>query len=560
MRPSSLGYASETSQSCYYPGKETIGREEIEAVTKLMETLNIDPENTRLTKVVRSCAPGSEESLVFEILQASAEEDPEPSFLADIEVGSKHLGKVFLRRGDHSVEMTKICADLAEASKYAANDTQKLALSQLIETFRTGNYQAFQAAQQTWVQDRAPPVEHCMGFLFGYRDPYGMRAEWQGSAGIADTSEAKKMSLLVEKSTEITRTLPWAVPGDNNGKGPFEPSELDVPDFAVIHALASVSSTVWEATNITLDDKDGKRHGVKNMVYGNRMNLNSRPGRPCYYVQVSESKAFMNAVHICRLISTATHELIGHGTGKLLAEIESDRYNFDHTSPPISPITGMPVNTWYKPGESWISVFGKLAPTVEECRAFLIADYLTDNKSILALFGYNELSSPSADDIIYYTYLEIGVEGLRSLSSFNAKDKTWGGDHDRAKFAVLKHLLRDSGGFMAIEHDPVAKTLFVKVDRSKILSHGKPSIGRMLCKIHVWRSTADIEACRPYYEDLSAVDGEFEKWRQVVAANYEPKWKFVQPNTFINPDGSVEIREYEASNAGIIKSFFERGI
>jgi hypothetical protein len=38
----------------------------------------------------------------------------------------------------------------------------------------------------------------------------------------------------------------------------------------------------------------------------------------------------------------------------------------------------------------------------------------------------------------------------------------------------------------------------------------------------------------------------------------EPRWKFVQPNTFINDDGTVEFREYEASNAGIIKSFFER--
>ncbi|PVH79291.1 hypothetical protein DL98DRAFT_632565 [Cadophora sp. DSE1049] len=400
-QPSSLGYASETSQSCYYPGGERVSHEEAEAVTKLMESLKIAPENTRLFKAARSTASGSEESHIFEILQASAEVDAEPQFLADIEVGGKYRAKVFLRRGDHSVEMTKICANLIEASKYTANETQTLALSQLIQTFRTGDYQAFHAAQQTWVQDKAPRVEHCMGFLFGYRDPYGMRAEWQASAGIADSKETEKMSWLVEKSTEIICTLPWAVRGENNGKGPFEPSELDVPDFAVIHVLASLSSTVWEATNITLDDQDGKRHGVKNIVYGNRMSLNSRPGRPCYYVHISESKEFKNAAHICRFISTATHELIGHGTGKLLAEVAPGKYNFDHTNPPISPVTGEPVKTWYKPGETWISVFGKLAPTVEECRAFLIADYLTDNKSILSLFGYDEHSTPSAEDSEY---------------------------------------------------------------------------------------------------------------------------------------------------------------
>lgn len=36
--------------------------------------------------------------------------------------------------------------------------------------------------------------------------------------------------------------------------------------------------------------------------------------------------------------------------------------------------------------------------TVEECRAFLMADYFSDNKDILAAFGYDAQSSPTADD------------------------------------------------------------------------------------------------------------------------------------------------------------------
>jgi dipeptidyl-peptidase-3 len=115
-------------------------------------------------------------------------------------------------------------------------------------------------------------------------------------------------------------------------------------------------------------------------------------------VDPSESKKYMKVAHICRFISTAIHELIGHGTGKLLTETSPGKYNFDHTNPPISPVTNEPIKTWYKPGENFNSIFGKLAPSVEECRAFLIADFLTDNKEILALFGYDEESTPSADD------------------------------------------------------------------------------------------------------------------------------------------------------------------
>jgi hypothetical protein len=40
-------------------------------------------------------------------------------------------------------------------------------------------------------------------------------------------------------------------------------------------------------------------------------------------------------------------------------------YNFDHENPPISPLTGKPVTTWYKPGQTWGSVFGGLAGAYE---------------------------------------------------------------------------------------------------------------------------------------------------------------------------------------------------
>lgn len=43
------------------------------------------------------------------------------------------------------------------------------------------------------------------------------------------------MRKMVGRSPEFLRTMPWAVPDVNDGKGPFEQTEMDVPDFAVIH-------------------------------------------------------------------------------------------------------------------------------------------------------------------------------------------------------------------------------------------------------------------------------------------------------------------------------------
>lgn len=106
----------------------------------------------------------------------------------------------------------------------------------------------------------------------------------------------------------------------------------------------------------------------------------------------------MSAAHTVRFIGTFIHELLGHGTGKLLTETAQGEFNFDRTNPPVNPVTDETVKTWYRPGDTWTSVFGKLAPSVEECRAFLMSSYMTDNKDVLWNFGYDENSTPTADD------------------------------------------------------------------------------------------------------------------------------------------------------------------
>lgn len=125
---------------------------------------------------------------------------------------------------------------------------------------------------------------------------------------------------------------------------------------------------------------------------------------------------------------------------------------------------------------------------------------------------------------------------------------------------TLKWLLEDGGGFLQINHSATDDALRVRVDRSKIFTHGKLSIGRLLLRLHIYRCTADVDACRALYEDLSAVDGEFLAWRDVVLQAPRPKPKFVQANTFLGTSGNVILKEYEPTNEGIIRSWADRNI
>lgn len=52
---------------------------------------------------------------------------------------------------------------------------------------------------------------------------------------------------------------------------------------------------------------------------------------------------------------------------------------------------------------------------------------------------------------------------------------------------------------------------------------------------------------------MCAVDGVYEEWRKIVVSKPTMRWKFVQPNTFVE-GGNIEVKVCEESNGGIIQS------
>jgi dipeptidyl-peptidase-3 len=124
---------------------------------------------------------------------------------------------------------------------------------------------------------------------------------------------------------------------------------------------------------------------------------------------------------------------------------------------------------------------------------------------------------------------------------------------------MLKTLI--SSSTITISHSQLSRTLTVHVDRTRITTHGKPALGDMLLRLHIYRCTADVVACRKYYEELSNVEGEYLAWRETVLVNKPPPLVFVQANTFLVEGGKdVMVREYEESAEGVVESWVERRV
>lgn len=198
-----------------------MGKDEIKEVSQLLEAHQVGLENTRLKRL-----QGDERIPLYEVWQAGISQQ------SSIVRG---LGKeVHIKCGDHHKELTSICIELSKALPYAT-ELQKKTLQSYITSFESGDLDHYRNSQKSWVQDQKPRIENVFGFVEPYRDPSGVRAEFEGLVGI--NSDDKVLTTLVENSTSIIKNLPWVSKStmDSLPLGPFENARFEPPHIASIY-------------------------------------------------------------------------------------------------------------------------------------------------------------------------------------------------------------------------------------------------------------------------------------------------------------------------------------
>lgn len=230
--PLCLGPPSQLTQSTYYPGHEgSTFQEDTAFVSKIMDELAILPENTRMEK--RSLSPETE---VINILQASVAESI--STCHETNNSNSNGRSVRLVTGDHKDELARINVYLSRALEFVSNKLQYDMIRKTQESFATGNLATYKDAQRIWVHDKAPPVETVIGFIEPYRDPLGVRSEFEGIVGVHDAAETRVLRELSHMADKFVCRLPW-VNGDGDNKGPFEKEVFEAPDFSSIQSMDS---------------------------------------------------------------------------------------------------------------------------------------------------------------------------------------------------------------------------------------------------------------------------------------------------------------------------------
>ncbi|KAF2764621.1 dipeptidyl-peptidase III [Teratosphaeria nubilosa] len=546
-----LGYPDKGHVSTYYPDSPDITIAEIEYTSEFIKNIPLMPENTRL----RKNKDGN-----FDLLIASAVTEPAVRDTKQVEYdldGPLKGKKMRLVYGDHKIEFGKISRNLMEAKKYALNPEEDKMQAEYIKSFHDGSMFAHKESQRFWIRDKGPMVESNIGFIETYRDPHGIRGEWEGFAAMVNKERTKAFGKLVESAPEQIPKLPW--PKE------FEKDKFLAPDFTSLEVLSFAGSGIPAGINIPNYDDIRQNEGFKNVSLGNVMSA-AAPKEPTPFIRDEDQDVYDENKDEAFEVQVGLHELLGHGCGKLLQETEKGKYNFDIKNPPVSPVTGKPVTTYYKPGETWGSVFRGMGPSYEECRAESVAMSLCPDYKILQIFGLGDGTEDinnKAGDVLYVCYLQMARAGLAALQFWDPNSRKWGQAHMQARFAILQVFLGAGGDFCTLKStkDDLSD-LAIHLDKTKIQSHGRPAVNAFLQKLHVYKATADIEAAKKFYEEGPDGYTHVNEWyatkvRPEVLRQAKPRKVFVQANTFLEGD-EVVLKEYEPMPEGMIQSFVDR--
>ncbi|KAI0302020.1 aflatoxin-detoxifizyme [Russula brevipes] len=526
--------------SNYYLG-EAITDEEVAAVQTAAEKIEIDILNTRVQKN----GPND-----FVLLVASA--DTQPDAVHGFSLGGANA-RLTVRYGDFSGPMSRVVKALTEARNYVANEHQRAMIGEYIASFQSGSIERHMQGSRHWVKDTGPVVESYIGFIETYVDPYGGRAEWEGFTAIVNKELSAKYETLVNDAPRLIKGLPW-------GKN-FEVDVFKKPDFTALEVLSFATGGTSNRLSPHIQLRNyyeiRESDGFKNVSLANILAAKSPDELPFVHpndvalYKAWETKSFE--------VQVANHELLGHGSGKLFKEEADGKKNFDPEKV-INPLTGKPISSWYKPGQTPGSVLGEVSSSMEECRAETVALFLISNTDILKVFGITD--QKDVDDIQYITFLSMARAGLRALEYYDPEKRKHGQAHMQARLGITQHLIE--GGIAWLEEIRGAggdlEDLYIRVDREKVLSLGKEVVGKLLIDLQVRKSTADGPGARQFYTQLTTpLPGWDKDIRDVVLRKKTPRKLFVQPNTFIR-DGEVVLRDYALTTTGVIQSFIERGV
>jgi dipeptidyl-peptidase III len=155
------------------------------------------------------------------------------------------------------------------------------------------------------------------------------------------------------------------------------------------------------------DEEIKEKEGFKNVSLGNVV-ANSMKIDNTVFLGETDRELMRKYKGMAFEVQVGLHELLGHGSGKLLRVDKDGNYNFDQEAA-RNPLDGSKIEHCYEPGETYDSRFKAFSSAYEECRAESVGLLLFLDREVLKIFGYTE--EQEVNDLIYVNWLMMVYAG-----------------------------------------------------------------------------------------------------------------------------------------------------
>ncbi|HYL06221.1 MAG TPA: peptidase [Thermoanaerobaculia bacterium] len=302
--------------------------------------------------------------------------------------------------GRYAAELTAVGRELAAAAGYA-DAGQAAALRALVRFYQTGEPADWRAYNVAWLRSD-PVVDFASGFIEVYRDARGAKGSAQMLVSVTDQRRNALMHRLADNAVYFEKRAPW----DER----FKKLDVKPPVGKAIEVVIETGdfSVGTIGDNLPNEQEVREKYGTKSLLMTSVLDaFNAARGARVaveFSPNADEAQLFARYGDVAGSLQTAMHEVIGHGSGKVLVPKDPSTYLREYYS------------------------------TLEEARADLVSYWdATDPK--LA-----ELGVADGREVAREIYRGLARLGLTTLNHY-PKGSTVEEDHDRGRLLIANYAI-----------------------------------------------------------------------------------------------------------------------
>ncbi|MFN5370193.1 MAG: dipeptidyl-peptidase 3 family protein [Bacteroidia bacterium] len=234
-----------------------------------------------------------------------------------VKENGKLVEKTWKVGGMYSAAIEKIVYWLEKAVTVAETPEQKKSLELLVEYYKTGDLEKFDAYNIAWVSDVNSTIDNVNGFIEVYQDALGKRGTFEAVVSIKDFEATK----LIET---IAKNAQW-----------FEDNAPLMPN----HKKKEVKGIIGKSINVIVESGDAapstpiginlpnsnwirQQHGSKSVALGNIVSAYNiagakSPSSAEFALNEQTLERAKKYGNLASALHTDMHEVIGHASGQL---------------------------------------------------------------------------------------------------------------------------------------------------------------------------------------------------------------------------------------------------